>query len=65
MFGQVSTIMKVITNKDGDLLSQFDNFNENEVAILERLANLPPQIRDTLQQKMLINNHTDANKEKI
>ena len=26
--GQVSTIMKVISNKDGDLKSQFDNINE-------------------------------------
>ena len=33
--------------------------------LLERLADLPPQITDTLHQKMLINNHTDANKSKI
>ena len=26
--GQVSTIMRVLTSKDGDLLSQFDNINE-------------------------------------
>ena len=26
--GPVSTIMRVLTNKDGDLLSQFDNINE-------------------------------------
>ena len=25
--GQISTIMRVLTNKDGDLLSQFDNIN--------------------------------------
>ena len=63
--GQVSTIMRVISNKDGDLLSQFDNINENDIPVLERLADLPPQIRDSPHQKMLINNHTDANKGKI
>ena len=63
--GQISTIMRAISNKDGDLLSQFDNINENDIPILEQLANLPVQIRDTLHQKMLINNHTDANKGKI
>ena len=60
--GQVSTIMKMISNKDGDLLSQFDNINENDIPLLERLADLPPQIRDSPHQKMLINNHSDANK---
>ena len=64
MCGQVSTIMKVISNKDGDLLSQFDNINENDIPVLKRLVDLPPQIRDTPQQKRLINNHTDANKSK-
>ena len=63
--GQVSTIMRVISNKDGDLLSQFDNINENDIPVLEQLADLPVQIRDTPHQKMLINNHTDANKGKI
>ena len=63
--GQVSTIMRVISNKDGDLLSQFDNINENDIPILEQLADLPVQIRDTPHQKMLINNHTDANKGRI
>ena len=63
--GQVSTIMRVIPNKDGDLLSQFDNINENDIPILERLANSPPHIRDTPDQKMLISNHFDANKSKI
>ena len=62
--GQVSTIMKVISNEDGDFLSQFDNINENDIPILERLAYLPPQIRDTIHHKMLTNNHTDANKVK-
>ena len=57
--------MKVISNKDGDLLSEFDNISENDSPILEQLANLPPQIRSTPHQKMLIDNHTDANKGKI
>ena len=60
--GQKSTIMRVISKKDGDLLSQFDNINENDIPILERLADLPPQIRSTPHQETLINNHTDANK---
>ena len=63
--GQVSTIMRAISHKDGDLVSQFDNINENDIPILERLANLSPQIRDTPHQKMLIDNHSDANKGKI
>ena len=63
--GQISTIMKVISNKDDDLLSQFGNINENEIPLLERLADLPPQIRSTPHQKMLIDNHSDANKGKI
>ena len=63
--GQVSTIMRVIINKDGDLLSQFDNFNKNDIPILEKPADLPPQNIDTPHQKMLINNHTDANEGKI
>ena len=57
--------MRVILNKDGDLLSQFDNNNENDIPVLERLADLPPQIRSTRHQKMLIKNHTDPNKGKI
>ena len=63
--GQVSTIMKAISSKDGDLLSQFDIINENDIPILDRLADLPPQIGSTLHQKVLIDNHTDANKGKI
>ena len=64
-YGQVSTIMRAISNKDGDLLSQFDNIIENDIPILERLADLPPQIRSTPHQKLLIDNHTDANKGNI
>ena len=63
--GQVSTIMRAISNKDGDLLSQFDNINENDIPVLNRIADLPVQIRDTPHQKMLINNHIDANRGKI
>ena len=63
--GQISTIMRAISNKDGDLLSQFDNINENDIPVLNRLADLPVQIRDTPHQKMLINNHTDVKKGKI
>ena len=51
--GQVSTNMKVISNKGGDLLSQFDNNNENDIPVLEKLLNLPCQIRDTPHQKCL------------
>ena len=63
--GQVSTIMRVISNKDGDLLSQFDNINENDIPGLERLADLPPQVRSTPHQKIIINNHTGVNKGNI
>ena len=63
--GQISTIMKVISNKDDDLLSQFGNTNEKDISLLERLADLPPQIRSTPHQKMLIDNHLDANIGKI
>ena len=57
--------MRVISNKDGDLLSQFDNINENDIQVLEQLAESLPQFRSTPHQKMLINNHTDANKGEI
>ena len=36
--GQISTIMRAISNKDSDLLSQIDKINENDIPILERLA---------------------------
>ena len=62
---QVSTIMRAISNKDGDLLYQFDKINENEIPILERLADLPPQIRSSPHRKMLLDNHIDAKKGKI
>ena len=47
--------MRVISNKDGDLLSQFDKTNENDIPVLERLADLPLQFQATPHQKMLIN----------
>ena len=61
------------TNKNDNiirkyLISHYRNYeiiNENDIPILERLADLPPQIRSTLHQKMLLNNHTDANIGKI
>ena len=56
--------MRAISNKDGDFLSQFDTINENDIPVLERLTDLPPQIRSTPHQKMLINNHIDANRGK-
>ena len=64
-YGQVSTIMIMISNKDDDLLSQFGNIIENDIPLLERLADLPPQTRSTPHQKMLIDNHLDTNKGKI
>ena len=63
--GPISTIMRVISNKGGDSLSEFDNINETDIPVLARLANLLTQIQSTHHQKMLINKHTDANKCKI
>ena len=54
--------MKVISNKNSDLISHFDNINENDIPVPERLLNLPSQIRDAPHQKMLINSHVDAKK---
>ena len=63
--GQVSSNMRVISDKDGDFSFQFDNINEIDIPIVDRLADIPPQIQSTPHQKMLINNHTDANKGKL
>ena len=52
-------------NQDDDLLSQFGNINENDIPILKRITDLPPQIRDTPHQKMLIDNDLYANKGKM
>ena len=57
--------MRAISNKDGDIISQFDNINEYDIPNLERLADLPHQIRSTPHQKKSIYNHTDGNKGKI
>ena len=43
--------MRVISIKDGDSLSQFDNINENDIPVPERLANLLTQIQPTPRQK--------------
>ena len=47
---KVSTIMRALTSKDGDLLSHFPNIDETEDGS-----------NDTLLKQMLINNHTEAN----
>ena len=52
--GQVSTIMRALTSKDGDLLSRFDNIDETEAG-----SNI------TSLKQMLFNNHTQANIGKI
>ena len=57
--------MRSASNKDGAVLSHSNYINENDIPVLERLANLPIQIEGTPHQKMLINNHTDANRGKI
>ena len=54
--GPISTIMRVLTSKDGDLLSQFDNINE---------GNGDADFDSTSLKKMLISNHDLANKGKI
>ena len=63
--GQVSTILKVISNKDGHILSQCDNISENNIPILSRVTDLPPHFGCTHHQKMLIDNHIDDNRGKI
>ena len=51
--GPTSTMMRVLTSKDGDIISYFDKINE-------------PNINDTTLKQRLINNHTvAANKGKI
>ena len=60
--GQISTVMRVISNRDGDLLSQFDNINEkigaNEAATSDNIGSTP-------LNNMLITNHEAANRGKI
>ena len=60
--GQISTIMRVVSSRDGDLLSQFDNINE-EVGADEAATSV--NIRNTSLHKMLIQNHEAANRGKI
>ena len=48
--GQISTIVRVLTSKDGDLLSQFDNINE---------GNKNDDFDSTSLKQMLIDNHED------
>ena len=57
--------MKVISNKDDDLLSQFGNINENDIRFLERLVDLSPRNRSTPHQKMLIDGTLTPIKEKL
>ena len=52
--GQVSTIMRALTSKDGDLLSHFDQIDET-----------PAASNYTSLKQMLINNHIEANRGKI
>ena len=58
--GQVSTILRVLNGKDGDLLSHFDNINE---------SNGNADSNSTSLKKMLIDNHNivghEVNKGKI
>ena len=60
--GPISTIMRVISSRDGDLLSQFDNINE-EIGAND--AATSDNIRSTSLHKMLITNHEDVNRGKI
>ena len=49
--GPISTIMRLVTEKDGDLSTYFDIINEKENGI-----------NDSTLKKILINNHTEANR---
>ena len=61
--GQISSIMRVVSSKDGDLLSQFDNINDEEGADDAATA---VNIQSTSLNKMLITNHeNDPNRGKI
>ena len=52
--GQVSTFMRALTSKDGDILSHFDKIDESQA-----------QIHNTSLEHLLINNDVAANKGKI
>ena len=61
--GQISTNMRTLTSKDGDLLSQFDKINEEIGADDDATVDI---IRHTSIKNMLIDAHgQDANKGKI
>ena len=60
--GQVSSIMKFLTRKDGDLISQFDNINE-DIGADENATS--ENIRSTSLYKMMIDNHEPINRGKI
>ena len=49
--GPISTIMRLVTEKDGDLSTYFDIIDENE-----------DKINDSSLKRILINNHTEANR---
>ena len=57
--GQVSTILRCLTTKDGGLLSQFDNINEVEIA-----AEIEDNIKSTSLKNMLFKNQTTAAEKK-
>ena len=52
--GQISTIIRVLTSRDADLLSQFDKINE---------GNTDNDFDSTSFKKMLIDNHNIAGQE--
>ena len=61
--GQISTIMRLVSSRDGDLLSQFDNIKEEIGANEAATSN---NIRSTSLNKMLFTNHEeDVNRGKI
>ena len=61
--GQISTNMRVLSTRDGNLLSQFDKINE-EVGADE--AATTDNIQNTSLNKMIITYHeADANRENI
>ena len=60
---QISTIMRALSSRDGNLLSQFDNINE-ELGVVEAATTV--NIQSTSLNKMLITNHEeDANRGEI
>ena len=64
--GQISTIMRSLTSRDGDLLSQFDNINEKIVLNndgTQNNADTTTIIQNTSLQEMLINNHNIVGQE--